>query len=146
SMPRIGSQPPAEAASRQSGVRMLQLASAARATAQAAAGTPAQAPPADSPLRMAAAPAGTGTAARANGYAVQLGAYGTQAGADRAWQRLQTRFGAQLSGLSARVVTADTATGQLYRLQAPAAGEAQARAICDSLKQQSQACVPVAPH
>jgi len=80
-----------------------------------------------------------------DGYGVQLGAFATEASADREWQRLQGRFGAELGGLSARIVVASTDSGQLYRLQAAAAGEAQARAICDSLKEQAQACVPVIP-
>lgn len=80
-----------------------------------------------------------------DGYGVQLGAFGNPASADREWQRLQVRFGAQLAGLSPRIVVASTGLGQLYRLQASAGGEAQARAICDTLKGQSQACVPVLP-
>jgi hypothetical protein len=44
------------------------------------------------------------------------------------------------------VVASNNTSGQLYRLQAPAAGEAQARALCDSLREQSQSCVPVLPH
>jgi len=32
-----------------------------------------------------------------------------------------------------------------FCLQAPAAGEAQARAICNSLREQDQACIPVRP-
>jgi hypothetical protein len=79
------------------------------------------------------------------GYGVQLGAFGSEASADREWQRLQERFGPQLGGLSPRIVVASSNSGQFYRLQAAAAGEAQARAICDSLKEQSQACVPVLP-
>jgi cell division septation protein DedD len=78
-------------------------------------------------------------------YGVQLGAFGSEASADREWQRLQGRFGAQLGGLSPHIVAASTQTGQLYRLQIAAAGEAQARAICASLKDQSQPCVPVLP-
>jgi SPOR domain len=80
-----------------------------------------------------------------DGYGVQLGAFGNPASADREWQRLQVRFSAQLAGLSPRIVVASTGLGQLYRLQASAGGEAQARAICDTLKGQSQACVPVLP-
>jgi hypothetical protein len=79
---------------------------------------------------------------------VQLGAFGSQASADREWQRLQGRFGSQLGGLAPRIVIASASSGgggQLYRLQAPASGEAQARALCDALKEQSQACVPVIP-
>jgi hypothetical protein len=79
------------------------------------------------------------------GYGVQLGAFGSEASADREWQRLQGRFNAQLGGLSPRIVLTSTNVGQLYRLQVAAAGEAQARAICDSLREQSQACMPVLP-
>lgn len=80
-----------------------------------------------------------------DGYGVQLGAFGSEASADREWQRLQGRFSPQLSGLAPRIIVAQTGAGQLYRLQAPASGEAQARALCDALREQSQACVPVLP-
>ena len=79
------------------------------------------------------------------GYGVQLGAFGSEASADREWRRLRGRFGAELGNLSPRIVLAENESGQFYRLQAPAAGEAQARAICDWLKEQDQACVPVVP-
>jgi hypothetical protein len=104
--------------------------------AQAAPGALEQAP--------AAVYAVAGPAER-SGYGVQLGAFGTEESADREWQRLQGRFNAQLGGLSPRIVLTSTDAGQLYRLQVAAAGEAQARAICDSLREQSQACVPVLP-
>jgi SPOR domain len=81
----------------------------------------------------------------ANGYGVQLGAFGSEASAGREWQRLRGRFESQLAGLSPRIVVASSDSGQLYRLQAPARGEAQARAICASLREQSQPCVPVVP-
>jgi len=87
------------------------------------------------------------SAEAAGGYGVQLGAFGSQASADREWQRLQGRFGSQLGGLAPRIIIASASTGggQLYRLPAPASGEAQARALCDALKERSQACVPVIP-
>jgi hypothetical protein len=77
------------------------------------------------------------------GYGVQLGAFGSEASADREWRRLQGRFGAELGNLSPRIVIAESDARQFYRLQVPASGEAQARALCDSLKEQAQACVPV---
>ncbi len=80
-----------------------------------------------------------------NSYRVQLGAFGSEASAGREWRRLQGRFGAQLGGLSPRIIAAGNTSGPLYRLQAPAAGEAQARALCDSLRERSQPCVPVLP-
>jgi cell division protein FtsN len=78
-------------------------------------------------------------------YGVQLGAFDSHESADHEWQRLQGQFGSQLNGLSPRIVLASTNAGTLYRLQAPASDEAQARAICDSLRQREQACVPVLP-
>jgi hypothetical protein len=138
SIPRLEPQRPVRPGERAAGVRLLELASAAPASPAGAAA----APPGSS-AAAAAAPGSPARPGKPGGYAVQLGAFGSQASADRAWQRLQSRFGAELSGLTPRVVTADG--GQLYRLQASTAGEAQARALCNSLKQQSQACVPVLP-
>lgn len=89
--------------------------------------------------------AGDAGSSPANGYGVQFGAFGSEASAGREWQRLQGRFGSQLAGLSPRIVVASSDSGQLYRLQAPAGGEAQARALCASLREQSQPCVPVVP-
>jgi cell division protein FtsN len=156
SAPRIELQTPAraEASSPAAGVRALHLATAA---------SPAPPPPDPEPLaqpRVLAAPgeaaqlpspasdtpaAGAASAVAVSTYGVQLGAFGSPASADREWQRLQGRFGTQLGGLSPRIIPASTNSGQLYRLQASASGEAQARAICDSLKEQAQACVPVLP-
>jgi cell division protein FtsN len=145
----------AEASSPSAGVRALQLATAAAPPAPpqpdpeplaqprvlAAPGEAAQLP---SPANDAPA-AGAASTGAVSTYGVQLGAFGSPASADREWQRLQGRFGTQLGGLSPRIIPASTNSGQLYRLQAPASGEAQARAICDSLKEQAQACVPVLP-
>ena len=88
-------------------------------------------------------PAASNAAPSPTGYGVQLGAFGSEASADREWHRLRGRFGSELGNLSPRIVIAETDSGELYRLQAPAAGEAEARALCDSLREQSQACVPV---
>jgi hypothetical protein len=157
SAPRTPPQTPEEAAAAQAnrGVRALRLATAPSGApsdapagmaapdrsggATAAPGEPAQPAPAATDHRL-----DTG-APPAAGYGVQLGAFGSPAGADREWQRLQGRFGAELGGLSPRIVVASSATGQLYRLQVTAAGEEQARAICNSLKEKDQACVPVVP-
>jgi cell division septation protein DedD len=148
SAPRLAPRTPAQpggAPQGPSGVRALQLATATApptvhdakpAAAQLQGGQPASPPP----ERERSQSAGTG----GNTYGVQLGAFGSEASADREWRRLQGRFGAQLGGLSPRIVAAGTSE-QLYRLQAPAAGEAQARALCDSLRERSQPCVPVLP-
>jgi hypothetical protein len=170
SAPRMGP-PTAEEAAAEStaGVRALRLATAATtdATTAAAPDAPSAAVPPAVPAVGAAGPDTDGRAvpgeaaqpasepvvkqASANdvgaeaGYSIQLGAFGSAASADREWQRLQGRFGSELGNRSARIVVAEGGSGQFYRLQAPAAGEAEARAICDSLKEQSQACVPVLP-
>lgn len=113
-------------------------------------------PPAGPPLATAPAttniPSTNGVstiAAAANvptGYGVQLGAFGSENAASNEWQQLQSRFGAQLQGLTPRIVPANTSTGTLFRLQAQVADEAYARSLCDMLRQQSQGCVPVLPH
>ena len=121
------------AAAEPAGSEMAQPGEAAQPGDAAQPGAVSEMPPVSD-----AAPAGTS-------YGVQLGAFGNPVSADREWQRLQGRFGAQLAGLSPRIVVASTSIGQLYRLQAAASGETQARAICDSLKEQSQSCVPVVP-
>jgi hypothetical protein len=108
-------------------------------TGRAVPGEAAQAPADDGLIKPASSSGITGN----SGYGVQLGAFGSEASADREWRRLRGRFGAELANLSPRIVVAESNSGQLYRLQAPAAGEAQARAICDSLREQEQACVPV---
>jgi len=148
SAPRLAPSTPAQpggAAQGPSGVRALQLATAmAPPAVHDSAAPPARltrAEPAEAaPARVSAA------RTRGNSYGVQLGAFGSEASADREWRRLQGRFGAQLGGLSPRIVSGGNTSGPLYRLQAPAAGEAQARALCDSLKERSQPCVPVLPH
>ena len=160
SAPRIGPQTAAEAANAPTGVRALQLATGvvapesghiavpAVATAAPPAGTLAQPGEAAQPGEVAQPEGSTLIASPSltpGGYGVQLGAFGSPASAGREWQRLQERFGSQLGGLAPRIVPASTGQGQLYRLQVAAAGEAQARALCDSLKEQAQSCVPVVP-
>jgi len=146
SIPRMEQQAPGQTASRAAGVKLLRLASASPTVPAGALAAPA--PGAAPAVAVPASPAAARTVSGASGatvYAVQLGAFGTPGGANREWQRLKLRFGAQLSGLSPQVVRGGTSLGQLYRLQARAAGEVQARAICDALKAQSQPCVPVLP-
>jgi len=150
SAPRTGRGPDTRAAAR-TGVNALQLATGV-ASAAPAVPQPAAAPAAPDPQPELAqrapdaAETHAGSTVVAVGYGIQLGAFGSEASAGREWARLQDRFGAQLSGLAPRIVVASSASGgQLYRLQAPASGEAQARALCNQLKEQSQACVPVLP-
>lgn len=146
SIPRMEPQVPGQTASRPAGVKLLRLASASPTVPAGALAAPSAGPaPA---AAVAAAPAAAGAAPGAvdgKSYAVQLGAFGTPGSANREWQRLKLRFGTQLAGLTPQIVRAGTSSGQLFRLQARAAGEAQARTICERLKAQSQPCVPVIP-
>jgi cell division septation protein DedD len=79
-------------------------------------------------------------------YGIQLGAFGSEAAANMEWHLLTGRFGPELQGLTEHVVMAETASGRIYRLQAVVGEESRARAICDSLRKSSQACVAVLPH
>jgi cell division septation protein DedD len=131
--------------------------------AQAYPGEPARAPTSAQTLPSAAASGSSGALAEAagptqaspaisnawrsdDGFGVQFGAFTSEIAATSEWQQLTARFSAQLRGLAPRVVSANTSTGRLFRLQALVADEAAARALCDVLKKQSQACVPVLPH
>lgn len=144
SIARMEPQMPGQTASRPAGVKLLRLASASPTVPPGALAEPATgAAPA---LPVAAPPVAANRASSGRGYAIQLGAFGNSGSANREWQRLKLRFGAQLSGLSPQVVRGGTTLGQLYRLQARTGSEAQARSICDALKAQSQPCVPVPPH
>jgi len=133
-------------------IRIENFALGAQPGDASSSGTAAAATPSGTPATPAAAPAAAVTTlpvaapAPAKGFGVQLGAFSSEATANTAWQALQGRFGAQLQDLSPQVVPADTASGRVYRLQASVADEAHARALCDALKKQSQACVPVLPH
>jgi len=86
------------------------------------------------------------TAPASGEFGIQLGAFTSEAGADGQWRALAARFGSELQGLQQHIVAADTASGRVYRLQAAVGSEARARAICDSLHKQAQACVAVLPH
>jgi TPR repeat protein len=89
------------------------------------------------PRRPAAAPA---PAASAGGrWRVQLGAFGSAGGAQRAWAGLRGRLGA---GLQPNYVAA----GAVTRLQAgPLANRAAADRVCAAAKAAGAACFPVAP-
>lgn len=123
SIPRMAPQAPGQTASRAVGVNILRLAGGTAPAAAPPAPPTTPGPMGGGTAQAAAVPASTmAISPSRRGYAVQLGAFGTEASAGREWQRLQSRFDAQLSGLSAQVVPAGTASGQLYRLQASASG------------------------
>lgn len=127
-------------------------AAAGYATAPAPAAAPfpsATAPTASAAAAAAPSPASIASAWRSTdttAFGVQLGAFASENAATSQWQQLVARFNEQLRGLAPHVVSAETATGRLFRLQALVADEATARALCDMLRKESQACVPVLPH
>ena len=92
------------------------------------------------PQTTAPAAADSTAAGRA---AVQLGAFSSAANARGAWSQLTSRFGAQLAGLTPRVVPVSLSGRQLYRLEARVADQAAARRLCRQLVQHSQACLPL---
>jgi uncharacterized protein len=95
------------------------------------------------PRPTSAAPVRTGTPAAAAGgkWRVQLGAFGSAGGAQRAWAGLKGKVGA-LGALQPAYVAA----GAVTRLQAgPLASRAAADRICGAAKAAGAACFPVAP-
>jgi cell division septation protein DedD len=84
--------------------------------------------------------------AAAGSYGIQLGAFKSSAdAANRRWADVAKAYPKLLEGLSPTVAPKKSATGTLYRLQATGLTEKHARAICNSLKAESQACVLIHP-
>jgi cell division protein FtsN len=117
--------------------------------------SPAKPTAAAKPLAVAPAPAptvspapakGTKAAAAAGSYGIQLGAFKSSAdAADKRWAHLDKAYPKLLAGLSPTVAPKKSASGTLYRLQVAGLTEKHARAICQSLKAKSQACVLIHP-
>lgn len=93
----------------------------------------------------AALPPAPPAAAPVSGYGVQLGAFGSEAGARAAWQGAVSRHGAVLAGLEPAIAPVASGSGKLYRLRAAVPSEAKARSVCEALRARSQACVVVLP-
>lgn len=85
------------------------------------------------PTHAAAASAGT------SGGNVQLGAFSSNAGAEKAWKALSGRF-SYLAPLTHKVVTVSAGGKTLYRLRAAGAG---ADGVCGRLKVAGESCVTV---
>jgi cell division protein FtsN len=94
---------------------------------QVAAAIPAKAKPAPHAAPPAAAPGGS----------IQLGAFSSQAGADKAWKALAARF-SYLAPLSHNVVSVSAGGKTLYRLRA---GGPDSAGICSRLKVAGETCV-----
>ncbi len=84
----------------------------------------------------AAAPVATG-----GSYAVQLGAFKSDAEARQQWGKISGKHGSILSGTKSVVVKADLPNGTFYRLRAVGfASEAAAKSACVSLSKAGQGC------
>lgn len=104
---------------------------------------PEPAKPAPAPAQTPA-PASAPAAVKAGGYAVQLGAFGTEAAASQAWVTAQAKH-ASLKKLTMEIAPLAKDGKTLYRLRgAGLAEKAAADAVCASLKAAGQACFPVA--
>ena len=91
-------------------------------------------------------PAMTASASHGAGYRIQLGAFsGGDKQAMNEWRRLEGEYPQLLHGLSPSVKLVTTNTGHLYRLQAGALTEENARKVCATLKTHNQACIIVPP-
>ena len=121
-------------------------AAAPAATANGAGATKQPAAPAPASPVSAPAPKAVKSAVKAGSYGIQLGAFKSSADvANKRWARLDKEYPKLLAGLSPTVTPKKTASGTLYRLQVTGLAEKHARAICNSLKAKSQACVIIHP-
>ncbi len=119
-------------------------AAAAAKPSAAAAAKPSGAAPAPAPAASTAKVAKP--SAPAGAYGIQLGAFKSSAdAANQRWANLDKAYPQLLAGLSPTVAPKKSVTGTLYRLQVAGLTEKHARAICDSLKAKSQACVLIHP-
>lgn len=110
------------------------IGSGAAPAAPAKVGTTATPPPALP--AQAAAPAATG------GAMVQLGAFNSEAVANKAWADMAKRFGF-LSGAKHNVTSATVGGGTVYRLRASVANTAQASDICTKMSAAGENCMVV---
>ncbi len=85
------------------------------------------------------------TSPEANGFAAQLGSYGSEALAKQGWVDISVRFQSELSNAPARVTSGKhPKKGTVYRLNVSGlASRADADALCAKLKRKGQACIPV---
>ncbi|MET0370317.1 MAG: SPOR domain-containing protein [Sphingobium sp.] len=107
--------------------------------AATATGKPAQS--VSTPVKDATAGRPATPAARpaAGGATIQLGAYGSAAGAQEGWNRLAKRY-AYLGGLAMKVESAEVNGGTVYRLRASGA---DAGTLCGRLKVAGEKCIEV---
>ncbi|MBM3617187.1 MAG: hypothetical protein FJX23_01420 [Alphaproteobacteria bacterium] len=80
-------------------------------------------------------------AASSGKYMAQLGAFGSQDSAEKAWSKISAAHGSKFPTKSHKVERADLGSKSVYRLQmGPFDSEASARKVCSYLSEQKQAC------
>jgi cell division septation protein DedD len=122
-------------------------ATPAGADATNASGNPPPPAPAAASAMTAKPAAKTETSPGTGSFGVQLGAFKSSAdAANRRWAHLEKEYPKLLAGLSSTVSPKKGASGTLYRLQVAGLTEKHARAICNTLRAKSQACVLIRPH
>jgi len=100
-------------------------------------------PPPKAESNPKAATHSSATAAKPAGkHLAQLGAYSSKASAESAWQKLSSRYPAQLKSLQPHYVTVSGAK-PLVRLQVSLPTAERVHQLCTELKQKSQACIPL---
>lgn len=117
-------------------------AAAAEAPAPAAEGARGSASARISASRPAATPrreAPAGAATAASGRLVQLGAFSSEAAANRAWSTLSSRYD-YLGSLDRTVTSVEAGGRTLYRLRADAGSAEAARSLCGRLRVAQEAC------
>jgi hypothetical protein len=93
--------------------------------------------PKPAPAKPAAKPAPAPAASGQGGGSIQLGAFSSQAGAEKAWKALSGRF-SSVAPLNHSVIPVTSGGRTLYRLRAGGAGAAD---VCTRLKVAGESCV-----
>lgn len=79
-------------------------------------------------------------------YRIQLGAYGSEDSAGRAWRLVKGKFAAHLSGKTPSYEAVQSGSRTLYRLRVgPLETRAEADQVCLALRAGQQACIVVNP-
>lgn len=124
-----------------------EAAAKAKDAAKAKKVEPAKAPPSPAPAKAApakaeTAKAATGGAAPATGGMIQLGAFSSEAAANKAWTNLSKRF-AYLGELNRSISPAKVESGTVYRLRVSAGSASKANDLCGKLRVAGENCVVV---
>ena len=134
--------PPAEGApGAPAGAAAAAGAAATAAAAGSGAAKPASTPKAEGNPKTATHSSAT-AAKPAGKHLAQLGAYSSKASAESAWQKLSSRYPAQLKSLQPHYVAVSGAK-PLVRLQVSLPTAERVHQLCTELKQKSQACIPL---